>query len=529
MPELSTVRFLPATGIAAAAASLVLLAACGAGPTPIVASAGPSVGVALDKTITRTHEAMSLLVDRNRAATVYMSEAELQTGQCRFNTSTDGAMTWVRGTAPSLAPYSNCSVAPGQPQNIRTELKQAPDGTLYYLYHAHDPVANDGTQSVFLGRSKDGGRTWAVSPVDLAPKPAASDPIERNFEAHMALDPDKPSTIYATWRRSYWNGQGGHSAGPITRAWMSVSSDGGASFGTPFRMFDRNPGFDAPRPIVVAGKLYAFWRESAPAVSATVPLPLTTIWASVSSDQGKTWTDNKIAEAPDASEPVALYDTARRKFDVAWHDNRNHDLDAFFSQSSDATAWSAPQRLNDDKANSRRAGQYYPQLALSASGRLDAAWYDFRNDPYAAPKPDGKASFLNLSSNLSRQQDVYYSFSMDGGKTWSPNLKVNDLRIDRTRGTWNGQYFFVVPLSLATIGDKAILAWSDTRNGDSASATQDIFAGVVGVGPAPVATSSSDWLIPVLVVLGAFGIGAGIALFAATAVLRRRQGRGEAF
>jgi len=508
------------TKVAVGTLAVGLAAACGGSP-PVTASAGASHWVTADKTITRTHEAPSLLADRGDPNTVYLSEVELQSGQCRFYTSSDGGASWAQGTAPKLAPYTSCELGPAQPQNVRTELRQAPDGTLYYLYQARDPAAG-GARSVLLGRSKDRGRSWTVAPVAAAPKATASDPIELDFVAHMAIDPDHPATIYAMWRRSYWNGLAGHSPGPLTRPWMAVSGDSGASFGAPALMFDRNPGFDAPRPLVVGGKLHAFWRESAPPATAATPNPVTTLWSSQSSDRGKTWADSKIAEAPDASEPVPLYDAARKRFDVVWSDNRNHDLDAFFSSSSDAAHWSTPKRLNDDKPGNR-AGQFYPQIALAPDGRLDVAWYDFRNDPYPAPKPEGKSSFLNLSANLTRQQDVYHTFSTDGGSTWAPNSRVNDLRIDRTRGTWNGQYFLVVPLSIASSAGHAVVAWSDTRNGDGESATQDIFTGVLAIGPAPADSGTPLGVVVALVMVAGFGAGAGIALLAAGAVLRRRQ------
>lgn len=504
------------------ALALALLAGCG-GDAAVSAAAGPSHLVTTDRTITHTHEAPSLLIDRTDSRTAYMSDVELQSGQCRFYRSSDGGSTWSLGTAPALAPYTSCELGPGQPQNVRTELRQSPDGTLYYLYQARDPAAG-GARSVLLGRSRDGGRSWAVTPVDAAPKPSPADPIELDFVAHMTVDPDHPSTVYVMWRRSYWNGLAGHSPGPITRPWLAVSTDGGATFGAPARMFDRNPGFDGPRPVVVSGRLYAFWRESAPAATAANPTPVTTIWASTSTDQGRTWSDSKIAEAPDASEPVPLYDAARRRFDVVWHDNRNHDLDVYFSSSSDASTWSQPIRLNDDTAGNR-AGQFYPQIALAPGGRLDVAWYDFRNDPYPAPRPEGRQSYLNLSSNLGRQQDVYFTYSTDGGSTWAHNKRVNDLRIDRTRGTWNGQYFLVVPPSLASSAGGALIAWSDTRNGDGQSATQDIVTGTVAVGAVAPDSGAPTWAVAALVMLAGLAAGAGIALLVATLLLGRRQAR----
>jgi len=57
------------------------------------------------------------------------------------------------------------------------------------------------------------------------------------------------------------------------------------------------------------------------------------------------------------------------------------DRDIYYFQSTDGglTA-SKPVRLNDDDPV-KRAGQFTPNLSVGPTGRLVAAWWDFRNDP----------------------------------------------------------------------------------------------------------------------------------------------------
>lgn len=467
---------------------------------------GPDVQVTDDTALTRTHEASSLLPDVHDPDVTYLSEVELQTGDCRLYRSQDRGASWapVATTvdspleqddpdvapepAPEVEPFVNCSLGSVTPQNVRTQLAQSSDGTLYYLFQAHDPDAG-GSRSVLLARSSDQGESWETSVVAEGPTADSRDEVELNFMAHFALDPADPDRIVVMWRRSF--PRVGDDPPPPTRPWMAWSDDGGETFGEPVMMFDDNPGFDGPRPILRDGRLHAFYRVSAPSSDDDDEPTLTRVVAAVSTDEGASWEETDIAAERDASEPIPVYDPEHDAFFVVWHDNRNGDLDAFFSRSDNGTDWSEPQRLNDDEVGNR-IGQYYPQLAVSPGGRIDVAWYDYRDDPNPAPPEPEDGEPLSLFSNLGDIQAVYLTSSVDGGETWSENLRVNDLSIDRTVGTWNSQFFVVVPLSVAAWDDRTTVSWSDTRNATSTTETQDIYASVVRVsgGLGPVASTA---------------------------------------
>jgi hypothetical protein len=225
------------------------------------------------------------------------------------------------------------------PQNIRTELTQGPDGTIYNVFQANDPDGGGG-RSVLIGRSDDSGRTWQTSAIAAAPIAPEAIELEVNFEAHITIDPGNQRRLYAMWRRSYSR----FTPPKTTRPFMSVSEDGGATWSPAQLMFERNPGFDGPRPVVVGDTLFAFWRESAPQLPAAgaEPLPsppVTKLWSSSSTDQGRTWTDHEITNANDASEPIPWYDRQRATFYVVWHDNRANELDVYFATSKDGITW----------------------------------------------------------------------------------------------------------------------------------------------------------------------------------------------
>ncbi len=190
--------------LAAAAVLLLLLALW----TPEPRRGPPSVGRAVNtdgatvrgangetgpgRPLVRSREAPSLLVDRDNARVLYLSGVDLASGACTFSVCLDGGATWRAENSPRLEPFTgNCALGNAPPQNVRTELDQGPDGTLYYVFQGHNPAAGGG-RSVLLGRSKDGGRTWATVVVDAAPTAPSPEEAEINFEADVAIGPDRP-------------------------------------------------------------------------------------------------------------------------------------------------------------------------------------------------------------------------------------------------------------------------------------------------------------------------------------------------
>ena len=83
--------------------------------------------------------------------------------------------------------------------------------------------------------------------------------------------------------------------------------------------------------------------------------------------------------------------------------------DVMFTRSTDAgRTFSPPRRINDDPVNHAK-WHWFGTLSVAPNGRIDAVWYDTRNSPN------------NVNSQL------FYSFSIDGGNTWSPNVVVSNL------------------------------------------------------------------------------------------------------
>jgi hypothetical protein len=149
---------------------------------------------------------------------------------------------------------------------------------------------------------------------------------------------------------------------------------------------------------------------------------------------------------------------------LAWADGRSGDSDVLFRCSGRSPAsWTPAKRLNDDGiGNGRR--QYLPRLAVAPDGRIDAVFYDRRSDPG------------------DRMNDVTYTYSLDAGRTFSPNVRLTTEQTNTLIGpryavvSADGQTELGGRLGLLATDNGAVAAWADTRNGTQGRTGQDVFA-----------------------------------------------------
>jgi hypothetical protein len=164
--------------------------------------------------------------------------------------------------------------------------------------------------------------------------------------------------------------------------------------------------------------------------------------------------------------PALAIDGAGRLY-AAWYDGRNGDWDVFLRQSGDGgRSWGPPVRLDDDAIHDGRH-QYLPRLAVAPGGRIDAVFYDRR----------GNAE--------NRGNDVYYTYSTDGGATFSRNVRITTVDSDSRIGpryqvpSSAGLNEIGSRIALLSAGSKALVAWTDTRNTARGFPAQDIFSAAV--------------------------------------------------
>lgn len=151
---------------------------------------------------------------------------------------------------------------------------------------------------------------------------------------------------------------------------------------------------------------------------------------------------DKYADSPFAN---AVY--------FAWSDSRDEgDLaNIYFAASFDGgESFGEPVRLNDDATT---AVQMMPAISVSPGGVIDVTWMDQRLDAEAG-------LFV----------DQYYTYSLDGGKTWAPNFRVRDA----ADAGWdpnlshhqNGMVFIGDYIDIDSSWEAAHPVWPDTRSGE---------------------------------------------------------------
>ncbi|MEM9820104.1 MAG: FlgD immunoglobulin-like domain containing protein [Bacteroidota bacterium] len=135
--------------------------------------------------------------------------------------------------------------------------------------------------------------------------------------------------------------------------------------------------------------------------------------------------------------------------------------DVFFARSTDGgLTWSNPVKVNDDL--SFGAWQWLASMSVAPNGRIDAVWLDTRDNP---------GSF---------DSKLFYSFSEDGGLSWSANEALLDLPFDPHVG-WPQQQKMGDYFHMLSDEEGAHLAWAATYNGE-----QDVYYGRIRLGSVSV-------------------------------------------
>lgn len=130
---------------------------------------------------------------------------------------------------------------------------------------------------------------------------------------------------------------------------------------------------------------------------------------------------------------------------VVWHTacpRGNGDVVMIRSTDGGET-WSNPLVINDDATT---AIQFYPTISIDDLGRVNVFFYDRREDPGT------------VMTNL------FFAQSTDGAMSFNPNIKVTS--VTSRWGVGEGSPNFGDYINSTSVGTKACVAWTDSRDGD---------------------------------------------------------------
>lgn len=423
----------------------------------------PSVQVTRELTPSRNHFGQKLLVHPTNPRIIVIAESDLTTslGNCPVHVSRDGGRTWATAKGMPKAPeYGSCTRATFGPS---LDAQFGADGKTLFVLAAGAPVASGrGTTDVYLARSTDLGDTWRFTTIVKGTdqisltKPdgtKATDEIRYN-RLRLAAHPTDPKMVYAGIMSNPANlSTNDH---PL-RAWVSVSSNGGQTFGPMVDIFASVPhdqifGADVPSVSVDReGTIYAFTKERPPAPPTTpTPPPAATDPSTVVTTTTTPATITTLPTGagcppnPPRAGPLTPPTTAAVPASPPVLGKAGAGDRLLMAKSTDGgKTW--PGRAIDDEVAICRFCLTTPEGAVDPKTGNVYVVFEASLTPPPTPRED---------------RNIYFMASTDGGQTWSKKLKLNDDEDPARKPNYN-QLF--PGISVAPNG-RVDLSWFDFRS-----------------------------------------------------------------
>jgi len=386
------------------------------------------------------------------------------TFSCGLQLSGDGGATWLRTKpVPRLPPNAERCYAP--------EIAFDAKGALNYLFLGLKGKGNNPI-GAFLTTSRDNGKTFAKPRRLLGPG---------NYQVRMAIDRSRGSQgrMHLVWLRTVQEAPTGGLPPPPNPILSAYSDDGGKTLSQPVTVSDASRSLSVAPALALGprGEVHVLYYDLGEDLRDYQGLD-GPVWdgkwslvATRSLNGGRSFAPGSVVNdqlVPNErvmliyTMPSASLAVHSSTIYAGWSDSRNGDWDVLASRSTNkGGSWGRPVRINDDPIGSG-LNQYLPRLSVAPNGRLDATFFDRRNDP----------------QNI--RNDAYYAFS-NNGLTFSANLRLSTQSFNSKVGQT-----YLVPsakdlvefgsrLGLVSSNGAAVAAWTDTRN-SLGHQQQDIFS-----------------------------------------------------
>lgn len=436
----------------------------------------------------RGHAVPALAVHPDDPHVLALVEGDAYAARCSLHLSSDAGLTWSAQPLPVDEEWPQCMYANLGPI---ADVAFAPDGTLLVAHSGHDPETYQ--SRIFVSRSSDLGASWRTAEVPRVERDLDAGQFGADAMPSLVVDPREPDRVYVGWMSN--NGTWNLSADVLqgreyyidikSRPYVAWSTDGAETFEGPVDLADGEEGWFSQPSLAVGddGTVHAFFGDNVrppPDAPEDAQAPPGNLWHSTfrADDEAATPQAIHTRDPKDRdwlSAPSPAVDPATGRLYVVWEESPADAVPfvAFMRSDDGGQTWSDPVAINDvEPQREWNFNEFFPSLAVAANGRLDVAWYDWRDDVAFDPEEEENVF-----------QHVYASYSNDGGDTWAEDLRVSDRAIDRRLGVAEA-YGVKGPVGLASTDRAAYVAWDDTRNGDDRTQSQDIYATRVRFGPA---------------------------------------------
>lgn len=465
---------------------------------------------------TRAFQSPFMLSDPNDPATTVAAGIDMSTSTCHLFRSEAREPAWSQLDAtPSPEDQPLCFEGAIYAYQNETPMAWGRDGDLYWAINGRrlDSTEDAGKDvTVQLAQTPNRGDSWS-STVVFEGLPAGEFSSTSRPITGLAVDTETGSDdkVYVGWHTYPEEGP----REPL----VAASHDGGTTFSEPRVPFSDEASAELggsggleglPPKLEVAddGTLYVLFPGRAGGDEDVDEVPNRLLLAR-SEDGGETFAVSEVAEVLDSNVgPEFLWSPEGGEegtLHIVYEDRREQPYgvrDILYQRSTDGgESFTEPQKLNDDDP-AQLYSQVNPNISLAPDGRLDVAWWDWR---------DGAAVYGN---------DVYYTHSDDGGDTWASNVRVTDQSIDRRIGYWGNNADMRSRPGIASTDETAQIAWSDTRLARAGDGTQDIF--LASVQHEALAPDQATGLLYATAVLAGL-IVSGVGLLVLAFVLQRQR------